>query len=96
MAFTRGEEDRFRMWDHPSPDVCSYPNPKGPAPLDREQNKQEITRYFEERRERRNIVATTETPRGQLIDWIAIESQVARGTIASPQISIGSSIPFNK
>ncbi|WP_148313201.1 hypothetical protein [Sorangium cellulosum] len=33
---------------------------------------------------RRNIVATTVTPGGQVIDWIPIESQTPDGKIASP------------
>jgi hypothetical protein len=48
-------------------------------------NESEIRSYFESRLERREIAATTETPRGQVIDWIPIESQVPKGVeIAEP------------
>jgi hypothetical protein len=44
----------------------------------------EIIRYFEERRSRREIVKTTHTPSGQIIDWVSIESQSRGGRIARP------------
>jgi hypothetical protein len=44
----------------------------------------EIVAYFENRLNQRNIVATTTTTRGQVIDWVPIESQHPRGEIASP------------
>jgi hypothetical protein len=54
-----------------------------PAP-DRREFEREITDYFERRRARLDIVATTATPRGQMLDWIPIESQVPTGSIATP------------
>ena len=44
----------------------------------------EIREYFEERRERLHIVATTRTKSGQTLDWIPIESQIKKGAIATP------------
>lgn len=44
----------------------------------------EIIRYFEERYLRREIVKTTRTPSGQIIDWVPIESQCRSGRIARP------------
>jgi hypothetical protein len=43
-----------------------------------------VTEYFEARRRRMEIVATTTTHSGQVIDWIPVESQVPGGRIASP------------
>jgi hypothetical protein len=87
----RTEEERMPKksagrpsWDKPAPDVAHYENP-APAPKsDRTGNKREITEYFERRHARLEIAATTETPRGQVIDWIPIESQRADRTIAKP------------
>ena len=55
-----------------------------PKKIDYDQNKKEITDYFERRLKKLEIVKTTKTPRGQIIDWIKRESQ---GPIAksSPQ-----------
>jgi hypothetical protein len=41
-----------------------------------------IRKYFEERHQRRKIVATTVTDSGQIIDWIRPESQTPDGVIA--------------
>jgi hypothetical protein len=46
-------------------------------------NLAEIREYLRSRRERLNVVKTTRTPNGQVLDWIPIESQV-RGKIATP------------
>ena len=43
-----------------------------------------ILRYFEQRRAHYQVVATTRTKTGQLIDWINPESQVSGGIIATP------------
>jgi hypothetical protein len=56
---------------------------KRPA-IDYGANRRELTEYFETRVKRMNIVKTTTTPRGQIIDWIPIESQHPKGEIASP------------
>jgi Neprosin len=55
-----------------------------PRVINHQANYREITDYFHRRLERLRIVKTTPTPRGQLIDWIPIESQHPRGLIASP------------
>lgn len=45
----------------------------------------EIRRYFENRQARLQVVRTTRTPHGQIIDWIPRESQLPRGErIAEP------------
>jgi len=44
----------------------------------------EVREYFEERRKRLEVVTTTRTPSGQILDWIPIESQRIKGKIASP------------
>ena len=46
-------------------------------------NLAEIRDYLRSRRERLDVVKTTRTPNGQVLDWIPIESQV-RGKIADP------------
>lgn len=48
-----------------------------------EQNEQ-IRGYLRERQAGREVVATTRTPLGQVIDWIPRESQVSDGRIAEP------------
>ena|GEM_PF-3467415 len=44
----------------------------------------EIIEYFEARRERLEIVTTTRTPSGQLLDWVPAESQLREGSLAEP------------
>ena len=52
---------------------------------DERRYEEEIRRHFENRLARMEIRETTETPRGQIIDWVPIESQVRKGTrIAEP------------
>jgi hypothetical protein len=46
--------------------------------------KQEFREYFDARRRRLEIKATTRTPAGQILDWVPIESQVRSGKLASP------------
>jgi hypothetical protein len=56
--------------------------------IDVRKNEAEITKYFENRLERMKIVCTTETPHGQTIDWIPIDSQLKKGQkIAEPPSS---------
>jgi hypothetical protein len=43
-----------------------------------------IEAHFEKRRRRLDVVATTRTPHGQIIDWVPIESQVRGGIVAAP------------
>lgn len=47
-------------------------------------NEKEIREYFESRAARLDVVKTTKTPSGQILDWIKMESQTPRGRIASP------------
>ena len=58
---------------------------------DTEQNKraaarrlEEVRQYFLDRQARREVVATTRTPGGQVLDWIPIESQLRAGRLADP------------
>ncbi len=51
----------------------------------REENREALLAYFKERRSRLEVVATTRTPAGQILDWVPIKSQVGRGKgIADP------------
>src|ERR1022692_1394088 len=43
-----------------------------------------IVRYFEARTRRLDIVKTTRTSSGQILDWVPIQSQPPEGKIASP------------
>jgi hypothetical protein len=43
-----------------------------------------IRAHFEKRQRRLDVVATTRTAHGQIVDWVPIESQVRRGRIATP------------
>ncbi len=43
-----------------------------------------LARACDESRRRMNVVKTTRTPLGQIIDWVPIESQVPKGKIATP------------
>jgi len=49
-----------------------------------QERRERIRRFFQDRRQRRQIVATTVTPSGQTIDWIRPESLTADGTLAQP------------
>jgi hypothetical protein len=53
-------------------------------PVTARRNQAEIRDYFKSRLGRLEVVKTTRTPNGQVLDWIPIESQVARGKLASP------------
>ena len=52
--------------------------------LEYENRRERIKTYFAERRARYEIVATTKTPSGQIIDWIKPQSQVPNGKLATP------------
>src|SRR5438105_5556188 len=70
--------------DESKENVAAYPNPAPRPRVDHEAFRAEITEYFTRRRARLRIVKTTQTPRGQLIDWIPIESQHPQGIVATP------------
>jgi hypothetical protein len=71
---------------------------EGPAPeqelesqaqdLERDARGERIRQYFEERLARLEIVATTKTRSGQVIDWIPIESQAPDGKIFEPPLEL--------
>ena len=44
----------------------------------------EVIHYYEQRAKHLDIVKTTRTSTGQVVDWIPIESQVPGGKIATP------------
>jgi len=64
---------------NPGPDGKKRPSSPDLPPLS-----PEIAQWFEARQRRVKPVLTTKTPSGQTLDWIAIESQVPGGKIATP------------
>src|SRR5437764_365706 len=69
------------------------PTPRGDVPPRPSQRKtvepsaaeqRELVQYFEQRAARLPVRETTETPSGQILDWIDIRSQQPRGDIATP------------
>jgi hypothetical protein len=52
--------------------------------------------YFERRRKRLQIVATTRTPSGQILDWIPRESQATVGGIAAPPALLSARVARGK
>ena len=44
--------------------------------------KRRLKDYFEHRATRQEVVTTTRTPLGQILDWVPIESQIRKGKIA--------------
>lgn len=65
-------------------DVRGYSNPAPVEPIPHDSFRAEITDYFTRRTERLKIVKTTRTARGQILDWIPVESQHPKGLIGSP------------
>lgn len=70
-------EDREREGEN----VAPYPrrSKRHPPPP---HSSAELVEYFEARQRRLEVVATTTTPSGQVIDWIPIGSQVRGGRVA--------------
>jgi hypothetical protein len=64
------------------------------APTEPTKPVEEIIRYFDERTKRLTIRSTTQTPSGQIIDWIPVESQLANGAVAKPPSASQSSNPL--
>lgn len=71
--------------DDAESNVVAYRQPKPP---DHAAFRAEVSRYFTRRLKRLKIAKTTTTPRGQTIDWIPVDSQVARGRIAAPPADV--------
>ncbi|HQZ66409.1 MAG TPA: neprosin family prolyl endopeptidase, partial [Planctomycetaceae bacterium] len=46
--------------------------------------KKELVEYFEQCASRLDVIETTRTPSGQILDWIDIRSQNSKGNIATP------------
>jgi hypothetical protein len=67
-------------------DEKASPSERSEAELHREaaHHLEEIHQYLHDRHARRDVVLRTETPSGQQIDWIPIESQSPDGRIADP------------
>ena len=71
--------------DERKEDVRSVKRKLEAIAIDTRKHEREIVSYFERRLERMKIVRTTETPLGQTIDWVPIESQLKAGQrIAEP------------
>lgn len=49
-----------------------------------EKRRIKIIDYFSERQKRYDVIATTKTQTGQIIDWVRPESQVSSGVVATP------------
>jgi len=73
----------FRNDDSAS-NVAPNRRPARGLSLDHHQSRREIVEHFTRRQQRLRVVKTTATPRGQLLDWIPVESQRPDGLIASP------------
>jgi ribosomal protein L18 len=54
-----------------------------------------IEAHFEKRRRRLDVVATTRTPHGQIIDWVPIESQVRGGIVAMHAADLREPFPLH-
>ena len=75
-ALYNDERRENRRWTH---------RRRGVVKLDKEKIREELYDYFGERRRRLEVVKTTRTPRGQVLDWVPIGSQLSRGRkLASP------------
>jgi len=53
-----------------------------------------IRQYLSDRRSRLEIVATTRTPRGQVLDWVPVESLAPDGVVADPPDEGGLDLRF--
>jgi hypothetical protein len=65
------------------PEAGDYRAFRHSAFVEQQRYRGNIAAYFEERRRELDVVATTETPSGQVLDWIPADSQQS-GQIASP------------
>src|SRR5437660_9537930 len=45
---------------------------------------EEVRQYFKDRQARREVVTVTETPLGQVLDWVPAESLARDGKLADP------------
>jgi hypothetical protein len=68
---------------HAKPTVGDYRTSRDSALEEQQRYRGDIAAFFDERQRRLDVVATTETPRGQVLDWIPVESQHS-GEIATP------------
>src|SRR5262249_55959572 len=66
------------------PPVGDYRYSRAIPTEQQEQWRLDTIAYFEQRRKRLQVVATTQTRCGQIIDWIRRDSQHPSGTIATP------------
>lgn len=66
------------------PKVGKYRASRAPFKEELDRYQAEVSAYFERRRKKLQIVATTRTKSGQTLDWIARESQHPAGKIATP------------
>ena len=68
-----------KLVDSRREDVRELPRKLDARYVDEKRHEVEIRRYFENRLARLEVVCTTRTPHGQVIDWIPRESQRRRG-----------------
>jgi hypothetical protein len=78
-AFTIGCRPRNQT---PQPQPQSSPSPETISDPELRVRQDRIRKYFEERRQSLQIVATTVTDSGQILDWIRPETQTTDGVIA--------------
>ncbi len=79
------EADGINIGDDPeSEQISEAPEMSGVQAIELSARRATLRDYLAERRGRLNIVATTVTESGQVIDWIPRDSQVANGRVASP------------
>jgi len=62
----------------------AYRKPERPSARETKALREALLAHFELRQRRLEIVATTRTPHGQIVDWVPVESQVPGGVIAKP------------
>jgi len=67
----------------PKPTVGEYRRHREPVPAETDRHRAGAAAYFEARERQLGVVTTTQTPSGQRVDWIPVESQIP-GDIASP------------
>jgi len=76
-----------------SNDVPTEDSARVSSGLTFEERADRIRAYFKERQARLQVVATTETRSGQILDWIKRESQVEGGELSEPPLDKDDEVP---